>query len=235
MPGKRICLTVLISIIPALLFGCNLFGRKSDKPEAAEIDRIEETPAEKEKKKLLKKIDKKWENAEAHYELGKLYQNDGLWSQAEYQYNITLGIDPVHRGAQAGRVKALKAVGDGSQASVSAEFYINQASSSAVSSLKLALAFQEQNLDQYALRCYEQALRLAPNSAKINRQIGYYYMSKGDKVRARDYLTRSFQLDSNQPEVARALGRLGVPVQIPRKTENNTRKLDRMVKKAEEE
>jgi Flp pilus assembly protein TadD len=74
---------------------------------------------------------------------------------------------------------------------------------------------------------------MAPNSAKINRQIGYYYLSKGNKDVARDYLSRSFQLNPNQPEVAGELGRLGVAVKIPRKTEKSTKKLDKMVEKSE--
>jgi len=73
---------------------------------------------------------------------------------------------------------------------------------------------------------------LAPNSAKINRQIGYYYLSKNDKNRAKDYLTRSFQLNPNQPEVAGELGRLGVGVKIPRKTEKGKR-LDKIVEESD--
>ena len=106
---------------------------------------------------------------------------------------------------------------------------MNQTAGSAAESLKLAEAFKNQQLDEYALACYQQALRLAPNSPKINRQIGYYYLSKGETERARDYLSRSFDLDSNQPEVAGVLGRLGVEVRIPRKTEKYTKKLDKII------
>jgi hypothetical protein len=47
-------------------------------------------------------------------------------------------------------------------------------------------------------------------------------------------LSRSFQLNPNQPDVAGELGRLGVAVKIPRKTEKNTdaKKLDKMVEKS---
>jgi Flp pilus assembly protein TadD len=72
-----------------------------------------------------------------------------------------------------------------------------------------------------------QALRLAPNSARVHRQLGYYYLSKNDKVRGEEYLKRSFQLDPVQPEVAGELGRLGVEVRIPRKTEKRTKKIDK--------
>jgi len=74
-----------------------------------------------------------------------------------------------------------------------------------------------------------QAMNLAPNSAKINRQIGYYYLNKKDLIRAKEYLTRSFQLDPVQPDVAGELGRLGVAVRIPRKTETRTKNLDKIV------
>jgi Flp pilus assembly protein TadD len=126
-------------------------------------------------------------------------------------------------------VKVLLDTGDVSKSKLSADIYINQTSASAVESLKLALAFQHQNLDEYAMICYRQALNLAPNSAKVNQQMGYYYLSKGDKERAKDYLIRSYQIDPYQPEVAGELGRLGVEVKIPRKTETSSKKLDKVL------
>ncbi len=218
-------LLLLCSSTLLLLGGCNSFGR-AGRPKPDEVAR---TPAEEKKAKLLKQLDRKFENPDAHFELGQLYQADGLWARAEYRYNNVLSFDPVHRRAQAARVKVLLAGGDTAKAELLAGEYMTQASNSAEKSLRLALAFQEQELDEYALACYQQALRLAPNSAKINRQIGYYYLSKNDDVRAKDYLVRSFQLDSNQPEVAGELGRLGVVVRRPRKTEKRTKKLDKIV------
>ena len=209
-----------------LLGGCSSFGK-------AKPDEVARTPAEKKKAKLLKQLDRKFENPEAHFELGQLYQADGLWAQAEYRYNNTLSFDPVHRKAQAARVKVLLGGGDTAKAELLADEYRTQASNSAEKSLRLALAFQEQGLDEYALVCYQQALRLAPNSAKINRQIGYYYLSKNNKVLAKEYLVRSFRLDSDQPEVAGELGRLGVAVGIPRRTEKRTKRLDKIVEQSD--
>ena len=220
----------LTFLMCALLFtGCNYFGtgKKAREPKG-----LKTTPAEQKKAELLRKIDRKFENPDAHFELGQLYQKDGLWTQAEYQYNTALSFDPAHRPAQAGMVKVLMAGGDKAKAEIYADIYTNQVASSAAGSLRLALAFQQQGLDEYALGCYQQALRLAPNSAKINRQIGYYYLSKGKTVQARDYLSRSFQLNPNQPDVSGELGRLGVPVRIPRKTVRGTKKLDKIVEEA---
>jgi tetratricopeptide (TPR) repeat protein len=217
---KFVGLAVLVCIL--LFSGCG------GKPKE-----IGKTEAEKKRAKMLKAIDRKFEDADAHFKLGQLYQADGLWSQAENQYSIALTFDPAHRQAQAARVKVLVGGGDTAKAKLLADEYIGRASISAAGSLQLALAFQEQGLDEYALECYQQALRMAPNSAKINRQIGYYYLSKGNKDVARDYLSRSFQLNPNQPEVAGELGRLGVAVKIPRKTEKSTKKLDKMVEKSE--
>jgi len=230
MVGRARFLGLFILMCGLLLGGCSTLGIGKRGDVAKEI---KATPIDERKAELLRRIDHKFEDAEAHFELGQLYQKQGLWSEAENQYNITLSFNPVHRPAQAARVKVLMEMGDKEQAGVSADFYVNQASNSALGSLKLAMAFQEQELDDYALRCYEQALRLAPTSAKINRQIGYYYLSKGDRVRAQDYLTRSFQLNPNQPEVAGELGRLGVEVKIPRKTERNPKRLDKIVEESD--
>lgn len=225
--GRLLRFGVWSLVFGLLLFsGCSSFGKGA---KAKGPKEIKTTPAERKKAKLFKQIDRKFENPDAHFELGKLYQADGLWIKAENEYNIALSFDPVHRPAQAARVKVLADSGDKAKAELLADIYMNQAASSALVSLELALAFQGQGLDEYALGCYKQALRLNPNSAKINRQVGYYYLSKNEHDRARDYLSRSFGLNPMQPEVAGALGRLGVAVKIPKKTRKSTKKLDKIV------
>ena len=232
MSCKReiLCCSLLVCIV--LLVGCEtvqslnpaklLGGGKAS-------DEIKKTPDEVKKEKLLKKIDRKFENPTVHYELGRMYQADGLWIQAEREFNIALGFDPVHREAQGAMVKVLGDAGEAARAALAAEFYMNQASISAMGSLRLGLAFQKHRLDDYAMDCYRQALHLAPNSAKINRQIGFYHLSKGNKIQAKDYLARSFQLNNNQPEVAGELGRLGVQIKRPTKIQKDTSRLDKTV------
>jgi len=215
-------LALLAVITTVLAGGCRKEVKRED-GEVAVSDTWER------KTELLNQIEAKYENPSAHYELGKLYQADGLWDKAEWHYNVALGFDPVHRQAQAAIVKLLAESGNQARSELSAEIYMNQASTSAQASLRLGQAFQKELLDDYAVACYRQAMDLAPNSAAIHRQIGYYYLSKGDKVRAEEYLRRSFQLDPYQAEVAGALGRLGVVVQVPRKTEKNTGALDKIL------
>jgi tetratricopeptide (TPR) repeat protein len=220
-----------ISIASALLGCILLLSGCSENSRPKEVGRTE---AEKKKDKLLKAIRKKYEDVESHFKLGKLYQAEGLWAEAEDQYGIALNFDPVHRQAQAARVKVLLEGGDAAKSKLLAEEYRNQASISASSSFQLAMAFQEQGLEEYALKCYQRALYMAPDSARINRQIGFYYLGKGNKDLAREYLSRSFQLNPNQPDVAGELGRLGVAVKIPRKTKRSadTKKLDKMMEKS---
>lgn len=224
---------MIMTCVFLLSSGCNsekgVFGKGNGSNE------VKVTPSEEEKARLFKKIDKKFENPDAHYELGQLYQADGLWMQAQREYNTALSFDPAHRRAQAAMVKVLLSSGDVNKSKLSADIYMNQVSGSAMESLRLALAFQKERFDEYALACYRQALNLAPNSAKITRQIGYYYLSKGNKEMAKEYLTRSFQLDSNQPEVAGQLGRMGVIIKVPRKTESNTKKLDQAVEQSDQQ
>ena len=222
MTGKQGFIGLIFLVCILLFGGCNSGSRG----EAEALKEVERTPVEETKTGLLKRIDRKFEDPDAHFKLGQLYQADGLWAQAEYHYNTALSFDPAHRNSQAAMVKVLADSGDKVKAQLTADIYMNQVSSSAAGSLRLAMAFQKQEMDEYALACYRQALHLAPNSAKIHRQIGYYYLSKGDKIQAQEYLTRSFQLNPNQPEVAGELGRLGIAVKIPRKTEKDTKKLD---------
>ncbi|MBN2456743.1 MAG: hypothetical protein JXB29_09460 [Sedimentisphaerales bacterium] len=222
-----------------LLFLCSLLffsGCKS----AAEVRRpkpssdIAEVSSEQKKAELLKRLERRFEDPDAQFQLGQLYHADGLWSQAQWRYNQALSFEPAHRDSQAALVKLHLDSGDAAKSKLSADIYMNQVCGSAKESLRLGLAFQKQELDDYALACYRQALNLAPNSAKVHRQIGYYYLSKNDKERAKDYLTRSFQLNPNQPEVAGELGRLGIAVRIPRKQQlENSKKLDRIVEQSE--
>ena len=239
MIGKCRFISGAFLVCTLLLFsGCNsIKGSLAEigGDKTAPVDELETIPAEQQKARLLKQIDRKFENPDAHFELGRLYQADGLWSQAESHYNTALRFDPAHRKAQAAMVKLLIDSGNTDRARLYADIYMNQVASSATESLRLGLAFQKELLDDYALSCYRQALHMAPNSAKVNRQIGYYYLSRNDKVRAQEYLTRSFQIDPRQPEVAGELGRLGVAVRIPRKTEKDTDKLDRIVEQADKE
>ncbi len=232
---------ILLLVVAMLVGGCG--GGKlsrSDESESvaragARRDDIETSEVYQEKARLLSQIENRYENADAHYKLGKLHHADGLWEKAKWEFNVALGFEPMHSRSQAALVRTFLAGGQDAQAKLGAGMYINQAAVSPQASFLLGQAFQKELLDDYALTCYQQAMGLAPNSAVIHKQIGYYYLSKGDRVRAEEYLRRSFQLDTYQPEVAGQLGRLGVRIQVPRKEPKNARKLDKQLTKQKEE
>jgi tetratricopeptide (TPR) repeat protein len=182
-------------------------------------NRITQISGQEKKQKLLRAIERRFENPDAHFELGQVYQAEGLLVAAEYHYNIALRFDPVHRDTQAAMVKMMAGSGDTEKAKIQAAEYMRQVSTSSTGSRKLAMAFQKQGMDEYVLPCYQQAIRLEPTSAENYKQIGYYYLSKNDKVRARDYLSRSFEINPRQADVALTLGQLGVEIIIPQKTE----------------
>jgi tetratricopeptide (TPR) repeat protein len=205
--GVLMFLALCLSLILVCTFGGCESGNKKQVPMTAE----------QKKAALNKQLDTKFENPQAHFELGQLYQAEGNWSKAEYHYNVALGFDPVNRPAQAALVKGLIDNGDKAKAEQYAKSYINQASNSVTASLQLAEAFNKQQLDNYTLACYQQALRLEPNSPEVNKQFGLYYLNKNNKERAKEYLSKSFQLNPNQPDVSGELGRLGVVVKIPEK------------------
>lgn len=215
-----------------LLLNCALLlvlvGCESPEMKAAEAERIRKLPAEARKANLQNSLDQKFENPVAHFELAQLYHAERNWAKAEYHYNIALSFDPANADAQATMVKLFLDSGETAKSKNYANTYVNQAGNSDIESLRLAMAFEKQQLDEYALTCYQQALNLAPESARINKQMAYYYLVKNDKDRAKEYLVRSFQLDPRQPEVAGELGRLGVEVKIPGKT-------DEMAKPPEEQ
>jgi tetratricopeptide (TPR) repeat protein len=175
--------------------------------------------AAKSEAELLAELDRKFENPDAHAALGELYHASKQWAKAEYHYNIALSFDPAQRVAQVGMVKMQidRGLPNGAaRAENYARNYISQASGSPKEVLKLGEEFSRQGLNEYALTCFKQGLSIAPDSPDANRHLGFYYLKVGDKTRAKECLTRSFELNPNQPDVAGALGRLGVVVQAPR-------------------
>jgi Tfp pilus assembly protein PilF len=218
----------LVLIVSVLVFACGCEEKKKKKRENA-LNQISNVDTEISKAELRKRINRKYTDADAHYELGKIYQADGLWEKAESEYHIATSFDPAHWRAEAAKVKMLLQKGDKPRSELTAEQAMNRAGVSAKSSLLLGKAFQRELLDEKAVACYHQALTLAPSSSALHRQIGYYYLSKNEKIRAEEYLRRSFQLNPYQPEVAGELGRMGVIVQIPRKRQKRTRGLDKLL------
>ena len=217
--GHLIGLAVCISAVIA--GGCT--PRTTGQDRTAQTQTVATIGAEAEKEALLKHINREFEDPEAHYRLGQIYQAESKWDEAEYHYNTALSFDPVHWPARAAKVKMLQQSGRANESKQAAALYISEVSASAERSLPLGLEFQKQGFDDYAMACYQQALRLAPNSAKVNKQLGYYYLSKTDKERAKEYFVRSFNLDRLQPDVANQLGLLGVAIEVPRKPPKNTK------------
>ena len=212
----------LLLFCTILIVGCN------NNNQTTGVNNVKQISAEEKKAQLLKSLDRKFENPDAHYELGRLYHAEGQWSQAEWRYHRALNFDPVHWQAQAAMVKLFIDSHDPDKSKNYADIYINKVSVSPTQSLELALAFQNKRLDKYAMTCFQQALSLAPNSSEVHKKIGYFYLSRNDKERAKEYFTRSFQLDPKQPEVAGELGRLGVEVRIPAKTGQNSDNPDKI-------
>jgi tetratricopeptide (TPR) repeat protein len=201
-------------IISEVLF-CALLVAGCRDTSTARVDQNVRAAADIHKAELLKELDKKWENPPVHFELGQLYHAAGDYSKAEYYYNIALGFNPAYREVQAAMVKLQLNKGDKAKADWVANTYMTQVASMPEQLLSLGAAFEKCGLDDYALKCYQDGLKTAPDSSAVNRQVGYYYLNRNKKDLAKEYFIRSFQLNPDQPDVAGELGRLGVAVRIP--------------------
>lgn len=205
--------------LPALLLsGALLFwlsGCADSRPSGSRVEPAGGVSVEPTEAELLLEIERKFENPTAHYELGRLYHRSQQWSKAEYHYNVALGFDPAQRGAQAGMVKMFTDRGETAKAEQYANSYIGAPGMDGIESVRLAWEFERLGLDAQAIRCFRQALARAPDSYEVNKQVGFYYLGKGDDAKAKEHLQRSFELNPRQPEVAGALGRLGVVVESP--------------------
>ena len=194
---------------------CVLLVAGCQNTSTARVDQNVRAAADIHKAELLKELDKKWENPPVHFELGQLYHAAGDYSKAEYYYNQALNFNPAYREVQAAMVKLQLDKGDKTRADWVANGYMTQLASMPEQLLSLGVAFEKCGLDDYALKCYQEALKTSPDSSTVNRQLGYYYLSKNKKDLAKEYFIRSFQLNPDQPDVAGELGRLGVAVRIP--------------------
>jgi Flp pilus assembly protein TadD len=202
-------IAVIMSLLLSLFAGCNNPKNTTGAPVVSSQDR---------KAELLKMLERRPENPKAQYELGKIFQSEGRYSDAEWRYNQALTFDPVFRQAQASMVNLFVDSRNSTKEKHYAEIYMQQVSANADQALELAMAFQEVQLDRYALACYQKALELAPNSAKVHKQMGYYYLNKGDKQKAADHFVQSYNAYPNQPDVARELGLLDIKVVSPQET-----------------
>ncbi len=213
----KIPVALVFLMFLVVFVGCN--GKTTD---TVGLDQnVTVAPAQR-KADLLDEIERRFENPDAHFELGRLYHGEGLWERAGYHYGVALSFRPYHRRAQAAMVKVLLDSGDASGAQSRVQSYMDQAGGSAEPLVALGKAFSEQQLDTYALSCFQQALSLSPDSAEVNKEVGYYYLSRKNTNAAKQYLSRSFQLDPTQADVALELGRLGIQVRIPRPPPEDT-------------
>lgn len=231
MTGHRSLVTLLISILLICLLvvcGCNRESKSTPGDQDVPVVTVAEQKAE-----LITKLDKRFQNPDAHYQLARLYDGEGAYDQARFHYETALRFDPAHRLAQGAFVRFLMDQKENAEAQAKATLFMGQVAGSYRESVKLARAFKAHNVEVYALSTYQQALQIEPESAEIFKDLGYHYLDKGDTEMAKSYLTRSFQIDSNQPDVAGDLGRLGVEVRMPEPPEKEPSWWRRIFKKKE--
>jgi len=207
--GGKIPVVIGLMIVLLLggLSGCALKTPKVDRTYV-------ETIPDKESY-LLSKLDERFENPNVLCELGRYYQSEGKWEKAEYYFKTALGFDPAHRKTQAAYVNMLVAKGENAKADQTVQRYQRQLVNEPLKLVELAMVLADEKMDVYAISCFDKALQIAPTSFEANKQVGMFYLNRDENTKAKGYLTKSFELNPNQAEVAGALGRLGVVVEVP--------------------
>jgi tetratricopeptide (TPR) repeat protein len=163
---------------------------------------------------LLGEISMKFENADAHYKLAELYHGQKQWIKAEYEYNIAIGFAPDNQWPESGLVKMYEDWGRTEKA----QDAMDKALQTCVTDEELVMfakALGQEGLHKRAQECYEYAIKVAKNKGGIYKEMGYYYLGIGDKVRAEDAFRKSLELRPYQPDVSAELGRMGVKVVAP--------------------
>jgi len=193
----------MIFRILAVLAVVMVVGCKSPQPVGPETEQT-----------LLQQINLKFESPDAHYKLARLYHAQQEWLKAEYEYNIAIGFAPLNKWPDAGLVKLYEDWGRKENAQAAAEKSMHSCFTDE-DLVMLAKAFQKEGLLKYADNCYEYALTVAKNKGGIYKEMGYYYLAIGDKVRAEEAFRKSLDIRPYQPDVSAELGRMGVKVVAP--------------------
>lgn len=196
---------VLLFFIIVFLSSCKL-------PQSASNESSYTVSPEQKKAELKAKLERNYEDPQTHFLLGQLYQADRAWDDAEFEYNRSLQFGPAYMPAQAAMIKLYADRGDAVKAKNYLDIYMNLAGGMPDKLVELAKELQKQQADTYALACLNKALEIAPKSANVHKNLGYYYLSKNEKEKASEHFQESFKIDSNQHDVALELGKLGVPI-----------------------
>ncbi len=206
----------------AVLFLMTLWVFSGCQTAVPQRDRVNPDVIDSEKNRLLSQLDRKFDDPQAHYQLGKIYQREGQLDRAAWEFTLALQFDPVHFPAQAAKVRIYRDLRQFDRMKVAAELFIDQAGGSAESLTLLGRSFQAEGLDDYALTCYQKGLARSPNSALLHKLIGIYYLNRKDYVQAEQYFRKSIQIDPYQPDVAEHLGKMGVVIQVPQPAQRQT-------------
>jgi tetratricopeptide (TPR) repeat protein len=183
---------------------------------------ISSNPMPDQEKFLLSLVDKNFQDPEAHYQLGEYYHSKGQWDKARDHLELALNFAPSFRKCQVSLIRMLLDKGDRQDADRTANRFYRQLTYSPMEMVDLAKAFAVGGLDSYALACFTEATRVSPPSALAFKELGFYWLGKNDATKAKAPLIHSFELDPSQPDVAGALGELGVVVAIPRTPSEST-------------
>jgi len=198
---------VTMLAVAILLAGCTETERTpTPGPGSSTIDR---------KVELRAAIEQRFENPQAHYELGKIYRNEGLWDQARFHFDVVTRIAPTHWPARAALVRLLTDRNRSAEADATVKRFVGQTADPGQLT-RLIEAFRAEGLDDAALQAMQEGLKRWPKSALVLRQLGFYYLAKNDTKQAERYLRESFAIDPHQPDVAYELGKLGVVIESPK-------------------
>ena len=134
------CFIFFITLTFFSLCLLSLVGCNSQEASIGGAGQAQDMPLDIRKAEVLKELDRKFENPQAHFELGQIYQAEGLTQKAEYHYNVALSFDPANMQAQVAMVKLFLDSGNTAKGKNYADAYVKDVSGSATQSLRLAAA-----------------------------------------------------------------------------------------------
>ena len=147
------------------------------------------------------------EDAEAHYNLGLLAFELGIFSEAEASFTQAIAIEPEHAEAYNGRGVALKEMGKPVEAEASYRDSISLEPTYAEAQNNLGVVLQEQGRFEEAEAAYNSAIALNPQYAEAHNNLGTMFEAVGRPREAESNFESAIRL---RPDYAEAHLNLGV-------------------------
>ncbi len=210
----RIACSLILSLGLLVLSGCSESVKLSNQGQA--LVKYGQFPQAQEK--LTQSLNYDYENAEAHYWLGRCYHAEGKIEKAIYQYSLAVRFVPSKDVYQVTYIKSLYNNGQKNEAFEAAQTFLRLTKKDPTytqDKIVLAQHFAQSGMLDLAMMTCDYATVQDPGNASPVVAKADLYFKSGQKQVGVETLREAFRIDPYFPGLASRLGTHGLRVNIP--------------------